>query len=49
MDRTLYLVVRDSKGNWAFPSAALRPTEGLYEVSSFSIHFFRHLPSKVGS
>lgn len=33
LDRTLYLVVRNSRNRWGFPSDEVRPDEGLYEVS----------------
>lgn len=33
LDRTLYLVVKDSNSRWGFPSDYVRPDEGLYEVS----------------
>lgn len=33
LDRTLYLVVTDSRGRWHFPTDDVRPDEGLHEVS----------------
>lgn len=37
LDRTLYLVVRDSMGRWRFPSDEVRPDEGLHEVNYCSV------------
>lgn len=33
LERTLYLVVRNSQGRWGFPRDDVRPDEGLYDVS----------------
>lgn len=33
LDRTLYLVVKDSRSRWGFPTDDVRPDEGLHEVS----------------
>lgn len=34
LDRTLYLVVRDSRSRWGFPSDEVRPDEGLHETAA---------------
>lgn len=41
LDRTLYLVVRDSTSRWGFPTDDVRPDEGLHEVSFYCLDLLR--------